>query len=98
MIKVLKINKKDNVGVGIVPLKKGDSFEIEGILYIAKENVDFGHKVALINISESNKVVKYGEVIGYATQNIAKGEWIHIHNLHSNRGCLKGEMINTNEI
>ena len=98
MIKVLKINKKDNVGVAIVPLKKGDSFEIERILYIAKENVDFGHKVALTNISKSNKVIKYGDVIGYATQDIMKGEWTHIHNLQSNRGRLKGEMINTNEI
>lgn len=50
MIKILRINKKDNVGVALTPLKKDDSLEIEGILYIAKENINFGHKIALTDI------------------------------------------------
>ena len=98
MIKILRINKKDNVGVTLTPLKKDDSLEVEGILYIANENIDLGHKIALSDIFKGEKVIKYGEVIGYAIQDIKKGDWIHVHNLQSNRGRLKGEKINTNEI
>ena len=43
------------------------------------------HKVALKDISEGEDVVEYGEVIGHATQNIAKGELVHTHNLATNR-------------
>jgi len=98
MIKVLRINKKDNLGIALVPLKKDDSFEVEGILCVAKENIDFGHKIALTDIFKGYKVIKYGEVIGYAIQDIKKGDWIHVHNLQCNRGRLKGGKINTDEI
>ena len=98
MIKILRINKKDNVGVTLTLLKKDDSLEVEGILYIANENIDLGHKIALSDIFKGEKVIKYGEVIGYAIQDIKKGDWVHVHNLQSNRGRLKGEKINTNEI
>jgi len=43
-------------------------------------------------------VIKYGEEIGCAIQDIEKGYWIHVHNLQSNRGRLKGAKINTDEI
>ena len=98
MIKVLKINEKDNVGVALILLKKRGSFEVGKNIYIAKEDIDFGHKIALTDIFKGDKVIKYGEAIGHATQDITKGEWIHIHNLQSNRGRLKGGSINTDEI
>lgn len=40
----------------------------------------FGHKVALADIAAGEAVVKYGVVIGYATQPIEKGEHVHVHN------------------
>ena len=43
------------------------------------------HKIALKDISEGENVIEYGEVIGHATQNIAKGELVHTHNLATNR-------------
>ena len=98
MIKILRINKKDNVAVALGYIKKGESFDMEGIPWIAKENINFGHKIALVDIPRVDKVVKYGEVIGYAIQNIKKGDWVHVHNLQSNRGRLKGGRINTDEI
>ncbi|MBX9820166.1 UxaA family hydrolase [Afipia birgiae] len=42
--------------------------------------VRFGHKVALTDIAAGDSVVKYGVVIGHATQPIAKGEHVHVHN------------------
>jgi hypothetical protein len=98
MIKNLRINKKDNVVVALGYIKKGEIFDMEGTPFVAKENINFGHKIALTDIFKDEKVVKYGEVIGYAIQNIKKGTWVHVHNLQSNRGRLKGGKVNTNEI
>ena len=61
------INEKDNVGV---MLKDG-------------EKVPAGHKYALRDIKKGEYVIKYGEIIGKATLDIAKGEWVHTHNLKS---------------
>ena len=98
MKKNLRINKKDNVVVALGYIKKGEIFDMEGTPFVAKENINFGHKIALTDIFKDEKVVKYGEVIGYAIQNIKKGAWVHVHNLQSNRGRLKEGKVNTNEI
>ena len=61
------INEKDNVGVCL----DGNG------------TVPAGHKYALRSIGAGEYVVKYGEVIGRATRDIAEGEWVHTHNLKS---------------
>ena len=61
------INKKDNVGVSL-----------DG-----SETVPAGHKYALRSIGAGEPVVKYGEIIGRATRDIAEGEWVHTHNVRS---------------
>ena len=61
------INEKDNVSVYLV--------ETDGI--------PAGHKVALCDITKGEFVIKYGQIIGRATQDIKKGEWVHSHNLKS---------------
>ena len=61
------INEKDNVGVSL-----------DGT-----ETIPAGHKYALHPIAMGEYVIKYGEIIGKATQDIAEGEWIHTHNVKS---------------
>lgn len=61
------IDGKDNVGVSL----DGDV------------TVPAGHKYALRDIREGEAIIKYGEIIGRATKNISKGEWVHTHNLKS---------------
>lgn len=62
-----KINERDNVAV----LMEGDG------------EIPAGHKIALEPIKKGEFVVKYGEVIGRATQDIQPGQWVHTHNLKS---------------
>lgn len=63
----IKINQKDNVGV-----------------YLTETNgIPAGHKVALCDIKKGDFIIKYGQVIGRATENINKGDWVHSHNLKS---------------
>ena len=40
-----------------------------------------GHKIARADIARGAAVVKYGQVIGYATCDIAAGDHVHSHNL-----------------
>lgn len=61
------INEKDSVGICL-----------EG-----NETIPAGHKYALRDIKAGEYVIKYGEIIGRATQDIQKGEWVHTHNVKS---------------
>jgi len=44
-------------------------------------NTSNGHKYARKPIKKGEAVIKYGNPIGYATENIRSGEWVHTHNL-----------------
>ena len=61
------IHEKDNIGVCL-----------EG-----NETIPAGHKYALKHICAGEAVIKYGEIIGRATQDIREGEWVHTHNVRS---------------
>jgi hypothetical protein len=45
------------------------------------DNIPLGHKVARVSIDKEAPVIKYGAVIGYATQAIPAGSHVHLHNL-----------------
>lgn len=47
------------------------------------EGIPAGHKQALCDIAKGDFVIKYGQIIGRATQDIKAGEWVHSHNLRS---------------
>ena len=53
---------------------------------ISIDSVPFGHKIAVENISNGDKVTKYGEIIGIASSDISIGQWVHVHNLVSSIG------------
>ena len=53
---------------------------------VVKEAIEFGHKVALADIEAGEKIYKYGEVIGEATEDVPAGAWVHTHNCASTRG------------
>ncbi len=53
---------------------------------LASENIPFGHKISLSDISKGMEVIKYGQIIGKASMEISKGKHVHVHNLESLRG------------
>lgn len=55
---------------------------------------DTGHKHARVPIRAGEAVIKYGEVIGRATADIAVGELVHTHNLKT---ALEGKLEYTYE-
>ena len=61
--------------------KKGHHFEIQLL-----SDVPYGHKIALCDIKKGEEIIKYGEAIGAASRDIAAGDYVHIHNMDSQRG------------
>ncbi len=49
----------------------------------AREAIARGHKIALVDLASGAAVVKFGAPIGRATQPVARGAWVHLHNLAS---------------
>ena len=47
-------------------------------------NLENGHKYAIFDIKKGENVIKYGNPIGHATEDIKKGEHIHTHNMKTN--------------
>ena len=43
-----------------------------------------GHKYALCDIQTGKNIIKYGQPIGHATENIASGAHVHSHNMKTN--------------
>ena len=88
----LKVNVQDNVAtvfangvqagdMVIVRDKKGNEEEI-----LALNEIPYGHKIALRDITKGEPIVKYGEKLGVASAEIAKGAHVHVQNLESVRG------------
>lgn len=61
----IKINREDNVEVLLTPCR----------------DIPAGHKRALSDIPKGSNVIKYGNPIGYAKEDIKKGDWVHVHNV-----------------
>jgi galactarate dehydratase len=73
---LIKASELDNAGV--VPKQEGmqkGTLLNNGI--ITQVYIPMGHKVALSNILEGEKIIRYGQTIGYANQNIPAGEWVN---------------------
>ncbi|MCW3979440.1 MAG: UxaA family hydrolase [Candidatus Bathyarchaeota archaeon] len=89
MKKALQIDGKDNVATATSDVGEGEVVEVlspHGVVIErpeASEPIPFGHKIALVDLGMGEEVIKYGEVIGVASQEIAAGVWVHTHNVES---------------
>ena len=84
----IKIHPADTVAVALSPLKKGTKIQLDGQTVTLTEDIPQGHKFALTDIAEGDSVIKYGNSIGVAKTDIAKGSWIHTHNMKTGLGDL----------
>jgi altronate dehydratase small subunit len=91
MKKAIQLDDKDNVATVTDDVSKGEMVEVLNplgeVILDAKpvEDIMFGHKLALRRLGRGEEIVKYGEVIGVASQPIMVGEWVHTHNAESGR-------------
>ncbi len=85
-------DRKDNVGVVVV---EGLEAGTEMLCVVTEDDSDFrmtskmavpiGHKIALVDLSPGDTVVKYGQDIGKVVAAVGRGEHVHTHNLKTKR-------------
>jgi len=89
-LQAIVMKAKDNVCTVVEPIVLGTEVGMEiggkNVRVRADEAIPVGHKLAIRDIKQGEIIVKYGEVIGRATQNIRIGQHVHVHNLESCRG------------
>lgn len=83
---IVKFEEKDNVAVVLLDSPKNQEFSIGDEKITAKENIPYGHKIALQAMKKGDTVYKYGEPVARYTEDIDKGSWVHVHNVESIRG------------
>ncbi len=84
----------DNCATTLDEVSKNEEIKISNNVSIKiNQNIPFGHKFALKDIKKGDQLLKYGEIIGIATEDIKAGDWIHIHNIKSHylEGITNGE-------
>ncbi len=75
----LRLNPADDVVIAAKPLAAGTRLEEEGI--DCADAIPAGHKVATRAVAKGQPVRRYNQIIGFASQDIAPGQHVHVHNL-----------------
>src|SRR4051812_29094391 len=76
--RALRLHATDNVIVAVDTIDAG-SVPAGGVTALAR--VPKGHKMATTTIAKGSPILKFGQIIGFATSDIAPGEWVHEHNV-----------------
>jgi altronate hydrolase len=75
--RTLRLNARDNVVVAVDAIDEGMALP-DGV--VALQRVPKGHKAAILPISEGQPILKFGQIIGFASEAIAPGSHVHTHN------------------
>lgn len=75
----IQLSENDNVAVVLANVAKGE--DVPPVNLTAREAIPRGHKLAIAPIKPGDAVVKYGQIIGFASVHIAPGSHVHTHNV-----------------
>lgn len=75
--RTLVLHPEDNIAVALSVIDQGAE-TAEGVT--ALNRVPKGHKIATARIASGEPVRKFGQIIGFASSDIAPGDWVHEHN------------------
>ncbi len=99
MKKAIMMDPRDNVATALAALEPGDEIEVistkrETVQQVqSRDSLPLGHKIALTDLRQGDTVVKYGAKIGRASRDIAAGNYVHVHNVVSDRMPLTENML-----
>ena len=84
-IDAIIVHAADNVATAVQELRAGRTaivrLDRELNTITLKEDIPYGHKFTVKQVKRGEKVIKYGEVIGQATADIATGCHAHVQNI-----------------
>jgi altronate hydrolase len=75
------LRPEDNIAVAARNLEAGLPIQYNGSCLTLSKRVGLGHKLALKPIAKGQAVYKYGQIIGFASEDIAPGDLVHVHNV-----------------
>ena len=78
---VIRLHPGDNVAVARVSVSAGTAVRVDGVEFVALDDVPSGHKIALKPIQAGEQAIRYGQRIGPASRMIETGRHVHTHNL-----------------
>lgn len=79
----------DDVATVIDPVAAGETVSVRTKSgetvdeLVAREDIPRFHKICLRDLASGELAHKYGEVIGIMTDDVARGGYVHIHNIES---------------
>jgi altronate hydrolase len=77
----VRMHPDDDVGVALMPMGAERLVQLGDIAVRLTAPIGAGHKFALRPLRKGQPVLRYGQLIGYATSDIRAGEHVHSHNL-----------------
>src|SRR5882672_8271571 len=76
---VTRLHPSDNIAVALRAISPGTAIATENVT--ARAAIPAGHKIATRAIAKHEPVLRYGQVIGFATADIAPGDHVHTQNV-----------------
>ncbi len=80
-VDVVHLHPSDNVCIATRTLPAGHEVATGSSHVTLTGEVKFGHKIALQPIARGEPIVRYGQTIGFASESIDAGDWVHVHNV-----------------
>jgi hypothetical protein len=80
---LIRLAAPDNVLIATRELEPGPWATAAGEVVNVMSTIHLGHKVASRALGRGDRVLRYAMAIGSTTAPIARGEWVHTHNLAS---------------
>ena len=74
----IRLHPADNVVIALVAIASGTP--IVGERMAASGSIPAGHKIATRAICQGEPIHRYGEIVGFASRDIAPGDHVHTHN------------------
>ena len=75
----IRLHPADNVVVARLALQAGTTVSGENLT--CSQDIPAAHKIATAALAPGQPIIKYGQIIGFASQNVARGDHVHTHNV-----------------
>jgi altronate hydrolase len=75
---VIRLHPEDGVVIARIGLPPGTP--VAPGVQVGERRIPPGHKVALRPHAKGEPIRRYGQIIGFATEAVAPGDWVHTHN------------------
>jgi altronate hydrolase len=77
----IQLRPRDNIAVAARLLAPDLEIQHNGTNLKLAGRIGLGHKFALCDIRKGEPIYKYGQIIGFASQDITAGAHVHVHNV-----------------